>query len=73
MTSEVSQAPCSISSPDSDRDSEAVSDAWIRIRTEPGDLIIVPAGIYHHFTLDEGDYIKSMRLFKVFISVTFSL
>jgi len=37
---------------------------WIRVLLERGDLIIVPAGIYHRFTPDENDHIKALRLFQ---------
>ena len=38
---------------------------WIRIKVEKDDLIIVPAGIFHRFTLDSNNAVRAMRLFKV--------
>lgn len=44
------------------RDSE---DKWIRANLYPNDLIILPAGIYHRFTLTTSKkHIKTIRLFQ---------
>jgi hypothetical protein len=39
------------------------------LQVEENDLIIVPAGIFHRFTLDSKNAVKAMRLFKVRIGV----
>ena len=37
--------------------------AWVRVHTVAGDCIVLPAGLYHRFTLDSGDYVEAQRLF----------
>ena len=40
-------------------------DRWIRIDCRKGDMIVLPEGIYHRFTLDQGNYIKVRCLLEV--------
>ncbi|EGN99906.1 hypothetical protein SERLA73DRAFT_180203 [Serpula lacrymans var. lacrymans S7.3] len=40
------------------------TESWIRCHMGAGDLMVLPAGIYHRFTLDENNAVRTMRLFK---------
>lgn len=47
------------------RYAEHATDAWVRLHLSAGDMIVLPAGIYHRFSLDMGNKSRTMRLFKV--------
>lgn len=37
---------------------------WMRVQVEAGDLIVVPADLYHRFFLTDRQHIRCVRLFK---------
>jgi len=46
------------------KDGSGTCGKWLRIQVTKGDLINLPAGMYHRFTTDENDAIVAMRLFS---------
>ncbi len=45
-------------------DIRSIQDEWIRLTVHAGDFIIVPANMYHRFTLTDEKKIDAIRLFK---------
>jgi len=45
-------------------DIRSPTDAWVRIVVTPGDMIVLPAGAYHRFTVDEAASVRAVRLFR---------
>ena len=48
----------------------ADNEDWIRIACKKGDMIVLPEGIYHRFTLDEKNYIQVQCPFAIYTAIT---
>ncbi|GFS00814.1 1,2-dihydroxy-3-keto-5-methylthiopentene dioxygenase [Elysia marginata] len=45
-------------------DMRSRDDRWIRLELSEGDLLVIPGGAYHRFSLDKKAYIKVRRWFS---------
>ncbi|HFE45336.1 MAG TPA: cupin domain-containing protein [Nannocystis exedens] len=45
-------------------DLRSADDRWLRVQVCAGDLLVVPAGLYHRFFLTDRRQIRCVRLFK---------
>jgi 1,2-dihydroxy-3-keto-5-methylthiopentene dioxygenase len=48
------------------------NEAWIRVWVKKGGMIVLPAGIYHRFTLDESNYIKVLIAYLQIVATLLS-
>ncbi|KAM7260623.1 hypothetical protein ACFE04_011296 [Oxalis oulophora] len=47
-------------------------ETWIRVLVKEGGIIVLPAGVYHHFTLDTDKYTELLRNFTPSILVMYN-
>lgn len=45
-------------------DVRGAGEEWVRVLVEKGDLLVLPPGIWHRFTVDEGEFVRAVRLFQ---------